>query len=377
MKILHITSQAPDTKSGGSLGVYQSAYSLLSLGAEVDYIGPPIENEELKEKYNNLYELNTTKNKLLRVWDCIFLNTNSRYREWVKLPIIFKEYDFVFLDFTKLDYVVKKINGLVPIITRVHNVEKDYSEKEYLYGKGISTFITYKLAQKREKYIVKNSHKLLVLTQNDKEALKTYYKVSSDKMEIVPVCINNTKTFEEIDNKEQLTLIITGSLWFGPNANGVKWIIQKVLPLLKIKYHLIIAGFRPNEEIKKMCSLNKNVTLVDSPESMAPYFLQAELVLVPVFDGAGMKVKVAEALSYGKVIVSTSHGIIGYHIENGINAYVADNETQFSDCINRYYHLEAFDKKNMQQLAHKVYLKNNSLDACVNLYKKVINEVMV
>ena len=45
---------------------------------------------------------------------------------------------------------------------------------------------------------------------------------------------------------------------------------------------------------------------------MAPYFQNAEFYVAPVFSGAGMKVKVAEALSYGLTVVGSHHALVGY-----------------------------------------------------------------
>ena len=76
---------------------------------------------------------------------------------------------------------------------------------------------------------------------------------------------------------------------------------------------LTIAGAKPNDEITNACR-DTNTLLVASPESMKPYFEAAYMVLVPIFDGGGMKVKVAEAMSYNLPVVTTSHGKIGYKI---------------------------------------------------------------
>lgn len=57
---------------------------------------------------------------------------------------------------------------------------------------------------------------------------------------------------------------------------------------------------------------------------MDPYFNNAELYIAPIFDGAGMKVKVAEALSYALPVVGTSHAFEGYAIQNGSNSYIVD-----------------------------------------------------
>lgn len=59
-------------------------------------------------------------------------------------------------------------------------------------------------------------------------------------------------------------------------------------------------------------TLMKMIFILGRVESMAAYYESADVIIEPVFDGGGMKVKTIEALSFGKVIVSTSESLNGY-----------------------------------------------------------------
>ena len=54
MKILEITFMAPNKRSGGGLGVYQSIKSLAK-NTQVDYIGPFFEKNLFGEDQNNIH----------------------------------------------------------------------------------------------------------------------------------------------------------------------------------------------------------------------------------------------------------------------------------------------------------------------------------
>ena len=48
------------------------------------------------------------------------------------------------------------------------------------------------------------------------------------------VSIKTLNNKEDLDtNKSVVNLLITGSLWYGPNYDGIKWVIKNVLPLIK------------------------------------------------------------------------------------------------------------------------------------------------
>jgi glycosyltransferase involved in cell wall biosynthesis len=52
-------------------------------------------------------------------------------------------------------------------------------------------------------------------------------------------------------------------------------------------------------------------------------------MIVPLFSGSGMRVKIIEGMSLGKAIVSTSVGVEGIIHKDGDNIMIADNPEAF------------------------------------------------
>lgn len=375
MRILQITPEAPGRFSGGKLGVRQTALSLIQNGHIVDYIGPQIDDEELSSLYNCIYILEPSHNVPLRIYDTLHMNTNSRYRAWLKLNLDYSCYDAIVMDFTKLNYVLKRIPK-DRLIVRVHNVEADYSLKNYNYCKNIYNFIDKLFAGKREKQIVKHSKCLLVLTEKDKKRINELYGVSMEKMRILPVCVQEQPTKREcINDLETVRMIVNGTLWFGPNYEGIKWFLDHVYNRLEFPKHLIIAGANPNEELIEKIRYIPHVSLVNTPSSMEPYFLQSDIAIAPVFDGAGMKVKVAEALSFGLPVVGTTHAFEGYEITHGVNSFCADVAEEFINCIRQYCELSSENKNQLKK--DSLYLfENHYSQICSNhIFQGVLSEI--
>jgi hypothetical protein len=92
-------------------------------------------------------------------------------------------------------------------------------------------------------------------------------------------------------------------------------------------------------------------------------------VVAPIFLGSGMKTKVAEAASYGKVTIGTKEAFEGY--ENyesiGILCNVADD---FVQNINKEYY-KKFDPKKIK----KIYIDNYSIEAQRSRFKKLFLEL--
>lgn len=355
MRVLHITPEAPGSLSGGKIGVRQSVYSLVDNSCVVDYVGPTIEDGEVRKLYNQLYVLEPSNNLPLRIYDSLHMNTNKRYRAWINLKLDMSEYDIILLEFTKLNYVLKYIPN-EKLIVRVHNVEVDYSFQNFRHNKSLINLVDYIFSGKRERQIVRSANTLMVLTKKDKQRLNKLYGIADDKMKILPVCIREPKDFIVNHNySSELKMLINGSLWFGPNYEGIKWFLDNVYNKIEFPKRLVIAGSRPNDELIEKVKRLQDVELVDSPISMEPYFLNADLSIAPIFNGAGMKVKVAEALSYGLPVVGTTHAFEGYRITHGVDSYSSDDAQSFLGCINDYVKLSYDEKLLMRKRCYNLF----------------------
>lgn len=378
MKILQITPEAPGQHSGGQLVIRQTALSLKGNGYEIDYVGPEIEDQQVRALYSHVYALEPSGNVLLRVYDTLHRNTNQRYRSWLKLDLDFKSYDAIILEFTKLDYVLERI-PTDRLLVRVHNVESDYSEKNYRYKKTPSNYIDKTFSGIREKNIVGRARKLLVLTEKDRKRLQELYHVPDENMVTIPVCIEDKgERGEELSETTEggtVNMILTGSLWFGPNYEGIKWFLDNVYSKLDIPKKLIIAGARPNGELVERVKKEAGVTLVDSPDSMEPYFRQSDLAVTPIFDGAGMKVKVAEALSYGLPVVGTSHAFTGYGIEHKVNSYHSDSPEGFIEGIRHFYSLSSEERQRMKRNSRQLFQQCYSQERSCELFRQVLKGI--
>ena len=293
MNILQISIQAPGYNSGGTLGILQFSYAL-TRNNKVTYIGPKIESEDIEPWFEKTIYMSRKLTPVEKLQSLMHMEFDKYYILWNEIDINFNEYDVIYIDFTRWQYVVKSIkkSGYKgKIIVRAHNVEKDYLRVEYKSQRTISSYIKSILAGHREKYMVNMADMILAITPEDKKRLIDLYKVEEQKIVVCPVGVNSSKCRKKksVEKGQKLNCLITGSLWFGPNATGALWVLKEVMPKVSDICELTIAGANPNNDITNACK-ETNTLLVASPESMKPYFEAADMVLVPIFDGGGMKV---------------------------------------------------------------------------------------
>lgn len=370
MRILQITSEAPGKKSGGQLGVAQTAESIC-LCNDVDYVGPAIEDDAFLDLYNNTYYLSRNENSFFKVVDLLKGVTSTYYRSWKKIEHIidFDKYDTIVIDFTKFDFCIPKIKQK-RIIVRVHNIEIDYSRKDWEMDRSIKKLLCFVFSKQAEKRIAAVAETMVFLHNEDSYRFQSIYG-SDYNSEIIPVCVDEPK-IEECFPHRGLKLLITGSLWFGSNSNGVKWIIENVLERVTIPYELMVVGSNPHPELIALCQNSNAVKLIASPEKMYPYFMDADVILAPIFDGAGMKVKIAEALSYGKIIIGTNHAFTGYDTSNKNVTIEANTAEEFAEAINRIGKMDYEKRLALQRESKELYLEKYAMKVSEKRWREIL-----
>lgn len=376
LKILHICTQAPGRKSGGDLVVLQSSYALSKIADQVDYIGPYISDLGILAMYSKTDFLEDNLTIFQKLWSLLHFQFDRRYVSWKKKNIDFTSYDYIFIEFTKLDYILKDIvrNGYCgKVFVRAHNVEKDFLRISFEADKNIVSLSKYLLSGRREGYMLRHADVVLAITEIDKKRMIDLYGLPKEKIAICPVGVNEPVHDKVFDGKinGKLNCLITGSLWFGPNVDATAWFIDKVFPKVKDICNLTVAGFKPNDVLRKQC-VQAGAELVDSPESMQPYFEKSDMVFAPIFDGAGMKVKIAEAMSYGLPVVTTTYGIIGYDVVDRANCYIAETAEEFTEAIKDYYYMTELERKEFLENTWELYVSKYSLEAIKLMVEEII-----
>ena len=385
MKCLEITLIPPDISSGGGLGVYQSIKSL-SASCSVDYIGPQYDEKIFENCVNNINKL-----KILSMNKCGIIKsiyrfmlrgvTTSFYDSWIntKDTINWSIYDFVHVESSRYKFIIDECHEHnKKCIVREHNIESDYAYTTYKLSHKVIDYIRYKAFAINEKAVLSSADLVIFITENDIKRSKLLFGIDINKSALNPVCIDSNQDNSLIKSSCEKIVLMTGSLEYEPNSKSIVWFvnnvwkeIEKLDELSHLK--LIIAGRNPNIEIKKIVTYYHKISLIDTPTTMKPYFLNADIYVAAVNEGAGMKVKVAEALSYGLPVIGSQHAFIGYeNIKYG--KFLANKAEEFLNEIRvlcQYENLKGMRKDIQAEFENKL-----SMDSSIYRYKKFIERII-
>lgn len=169
------------------------------------------------------------------------------------------------------------------------------------------------------------------------EHLRKHPQHSAKSVFVPPAVDGKTMRTQPLQGNKALFL---GTLGFVNNARAVEWYISQVHPSLSDVegYGLIVGGNtggNPNPTLAKLSSFHSNITLHENPKSTDGFYQDAAVFVNPLFRGAGLKLKVVDAIQAGVPIVSTPSGIQGSGLIPGKHLLVADSARSFADCIRK------------------------------------------
>jgi glycosyltransferase involved in cell wall biosynthesis len=129
------------------------------------------------------------------------------------------------------------------------------------------------------------------------------------------------------------TLLFVGSLDYGPNRDALMFFTREILPILRrlapAPFRAVIAGRRPAAEVRRLAELD-GIEIVADPPTLDPYYAQADAAIVPVRSGAGTRIKILEAFSFGVPVVSTELGAEGLELTDGTDLLFGDTADAFA-----------------------------------------------
>jgi len=127
------------------------------------------------------------------------------------------------------------------------------------------------------------------------------------------------------------TLVFNGVLDYRPNIDGVNFLVDDVLPLVRKHrpdVRLTVVGRGSDADVKAL--RRRGVDATGEVPDVRPYLQGAEVVVVPIRMGSGTRLKVVEGLAMGRPVVSTTLGCEGVNVRDGEHLLIGDTAAAFA-----------------------------------------------
>ena len=247
------------------------------------------------------------------------------------------EPDIIVMEWTYILLFIKTIKKYYPnakYVASEHDVsflgyQRKFDIQQNLIKKIIS-YIQFKTIFKYEFECLRTCD--LVVTHNEKDMQLLLNNGFPSRC--IHVISPYYDTFEIVKKTKGKDIIFYGAMNRYENYQSAIWFIDNVIPLLKDEdIRFIVVGNKPPEVLKeKECSRIIVTGFVKDPSI---YFEKALCFVAPLLLGAGVKVKILEALSSGIPVLTNNIGIEGIDAKNGREYIHCDTPQEYADVIKK------------------------------------------
>jgi glycosyltransferase involved in cell wall biosynthesis len=319
---------------------------------------------------NNKYQY--IKNKCLRISN--FINNRNGNRNKVNMQHL-NFYDAqldYYDDFYRFlnDYINKHnihivqgefhftlgfLKGIISPVKKVfvhHEIQFIVEHQRLTQKKQLSTDDNYFYNQQRQQEInaLNACDAIITLSETDKQKLIENGVHTPIFASFAQIQLSQPKIFFPVTIQKKVVFI--GPETHIPNKQGLEWFMNNVFPLLRKQEPNIIINVIGNwkKETKENWEQKyAGINFLGYVDNLYTAIANS-ILIVPLFQGSGIRMKILEACNAGIPFVATSIGAEGLNFTSGKNCYITDDATQFAESI--------IELVNNQELANK-FIQNS------------------
>ncbi|HET7694272.1 MAG TPA: glycosyltransferase [Vicinamibacterales bacterium] len=134
---------------------------------------------------------------------------------------------------------------------------------------------------------------------------------------------------------ERTHMVFTGSMDWLPNEDGMTYFCREILPRIRQSEPdatLSIIGRAPTPAVRKLAEI-PGVEVTGRVDDVRPHIARGAVYVVPLRIGGGTRLKIFEAMSMAKAVVSTTVGAEGLPVTSDRNIVIADEPDRFAERV--------------------------------------------
>jgi glycosyltransferase involved in cell wall biosynthesis len=152
---------------------------------------------------------------------------------------------------------------------------------------------------------------------------------------VVPTGVDTEYFAPAPSDPESRTLVFTGSMDWLPNEDGMTYFCREILPKIRQaepEATLSIIGRTPTPAVRKLADI-PGVDVTGRVDDVRPHIARGAVYVVPLRIGGGTRLKIFEAMSMAKAVVSTTVGAEGLPVTSGRDIEIADEPSRFAHAV--------------------------------------------
>ena len=354
MKILFITAFPPNEKTAGQDYSRRLLLDLIQKGHEISliyacYPGHPVSIS------SNIDILLKIKPSILNCVRKPFIHPFFTKRFNVKnlnyIKSIANNYDMLYFDFSQVHLYSKYIEHPNKVLM-CHDVIAQKFFRQHI--------LQFPFIKRNEKNILKTSKQILTFSKKDSDFIKKIYKIES---KYVNFYLKTKPSQNDNIIIQKNNFCFYGAWNRKENTEGLLWFLSNVYPKLNKDLTFIIIGGGLDKKIIQKLSCFQNIQILGFVDDPISEIASCQALIAPLFEGAGVKVKVIDSLTSGTPVIGTEIAFEGIQ-DNKIHKlfYNVSTNNDFINVINNWNNIEKEYKIKASTEFYKYYEKNHFPD---------------
>ncbi len=227
--------------------------------------------------------------------------------------------DLVVIDNLRLAHLIPRIRRGMPgarIALVQHNVEyRNFVEERAAWPWRIRLVRSVRnLGLRRyEVRALRNSDAVFCISEPDRTYARTVLG-GRDTAFVIPPHRDFVQVKDPASlDRNSFRLLFLGSMFWYPNVHGIVWFVEHVFRRLverDSRYSLYIVGNKPSPEVLALAG--EKIVVTGRVDDVDSFIQDADLMVVPLFKGGGVKIKILESVMKGLPVIATEQSVTGY-----------------------------------------------------------------
>ena len=289
-----------------------------------------------------------------------------------------QRYDVVFVDRSVFGIVAKRLKETGykgRVVCFFHNVEAVYFSAKYAKRLNPMRWLVLPCADRNDRWSCRYADRTIALSTRDDDELFRRYRRRADQL--VPVAFVDRYKQDsyptELTAKKPLCMFL--GAYFPANVEGIEWFIKNVLPQVDIRMQIVGKGMEKLKEADWMkpdhVLAGRDIEVLSNVPNLDPLFEAADIMVLPIFKGSGMKVKTCESLMFGKNIIGTPEAWSGYELDYSKAGACCLEADEFVAAIQEFCD---HPRPRFNEYSRHVYVNQYSADRMVDKFRAVLND---
>jgi glycosyltransferase involved in cell wall biosynthesis len=241
-------------------------------------------------------------------------------------------FDVAILEHTSMGRFLPFLPDDLPTVMDFHDVHTRMEERRGASWRDRESMLEAMRIRRFESQLARQCD--ISVTVSAEDAAVAASVLGAERVEVIPNGVDTGYFTPAGGAGSHGSLLFTGLMEYEPNVDAVHYFVRSILPGIRARvrnatFHIV--GAEPTAEILGLAS--EDVVVHGSVADVRPYFAQAAVCVVPLRQGGGTRLKILEAASAGKAIVSTSIGAEGLDLRPAKDLLIADSSAEFAEAV--------------------------------------------